>query len=206
MAIVAPRGKKEATPAESWLIDGAELARPEQAEKASRPEGTERPASGDDQWLQVPEPANGAGPSEAPRARPGTSQELVDAVEERDALRKRVEALESELADLKGRPASKGTGSRPLAKPKDEPRVEPKPKAPARTAGTRKRGKGGQLDLNAATFEELRGLGLSVTLSARLIAYRDVRDGYESLDELNGIPGLSKETLGEIREQLKLEA
>ncbi len=202
LAIVAAREKKKATSAESWLIEGAELARPEKAKEASHPEEPERAASDDDPWLQVPEPANGAGVSEAPRARPHTSRELVDAVEERDALRNRVEALESELADLKRRPAWDGTGSRP----DDKPKAEPKPKSPARPAVTKKSATGAKLDLNAATFEELRDLGLSVTLSARLIAYRDVRDGYESLDELNGIPGLSKETLGEIREQLKVEA
>ena len=35
--------------------------------------------------------------------------------------------------------------------------------------------------VNGATFEQLRGLGLSVTQSARMIAYRDVRGGYPAL-------------------------
>jgi DNA uptake protein ComE-like DNA-binding protein len=62
------------------------------------------------------------------------------------------------------------------------------------------------LDVNTATFEELRDLGLSVTQSARLIAYRDVRDGYESLDELREIPGLSSETVRELQSQLILSS
>jgi DNA uptake protein ComE-like DNA-binding protein len=60
------------------------------------------------------------------------------------------------------------------------------------------------LDLNSATFEELRDLGLSVTQSARVIAYRDTRGGYESLDELDEIPGLPKGTRSNLRRQLTL--
>jgi DNA uptake protein ComE-like DNA-binding protein len=207
---VAPRGKKKATSADAWLIEGAETARPEAAEEAASdddfaavaPPPKVEPAdanagAGTKQWLAVPELANGAGATEVRKAHPDESQELADALTERDALRKRVEGLESELAATKKRVASERSGSQPEAKPKTE--------APARPTATRKKTKNGKLDLNSATFEELRDLGLTVTLSARLIAYRDVRGGYESLDELNGIPGFSKETLGAIREQLKLE-
>jgi DNA uptake protein ComE-like DNA-binding protein len=62
------------------------------------------------------------------------------------------------------------------------------------------------LDVNTVTFEELRGLGLTVTQSARLIAYRDVREGYESLDELKEIPGLSAQTVRELQSQLTLSS
>jgi DNA uptake protein ComE-like DNA-binding protein len=208
---VAPRGKKKATSADTWLIEGAKTARPEASEEAAsaddftavapppKVEPSDANTGADTkQWLAVPEPANGAGATEVRKAQPDESQELADALNERDALRKRVEGLESELADAKKRVASEMTGSQPEVKPKTE--------APARPAATRKKTKNGKLDLNSATFEELRDLGLSVTLSARLIAYRDVRGGFESLDELNGIPGFAKETLAAIREQLKLEA
>jgi len=208
---MAARGKKKATSADAWLIEGAKTARPEASEEAASNEDFTAVApppkvepsdanTGADtkQWLAVPEPANGAGATEVRKAQPDESQELAEALDERDALRKRVEGLESELADAKKRVASERTGSQPEAKPKTE--------APARPAATRKKTKNGKLDLNSATFEELRDLGLSVTLSARLIAYRDVRGGFESLDELNGIPGFAKETLAAIMEQLKLEA
>ena len=208
---MAPRGKKKATSADTWLIEGAKTARPEASEEAAsaddftavapppKVEHSDANTGADTkQWLAVPEPANGAVAPEVRKAQPDESQELADALNERDALRKRVEGLESELADAKRHVASERTGSQPEAKPKTE--------APARPAATRKKTKNGKLDLNSATFEELRDLGLSVTLSARLIAYRDVRGGFESLDELNGIPGFAKETLAAIREQLKLEA
>jgi DNA uptake protein ComE-like DNA-binding protein len=45
-----------------------------------------------------------------------------------------------------------------------------------------------------------------VTQSARLIAYRDVRGGYESLDEIDDVPGLSEKTRGELKDRLKLGA
>jgi Helix-hairpin-helix motif len=114
-------------------------------------------------------------------------------------------ALPEELTEAKGgtvetRPArprarKRKTGSRP--------RGGAKPKAPTRRP-KRATGKNGRLDLNAATFEELRGLGLSVTQSARLLGYRDTRGGYRSLDELDEIPGLPKATRAELRSRLKL--
>jgi DNA uptake protein ComE-like DNA-binding protein len=70
---------------------------------------------------------------------------------------------------------------------------------PARRGSPRKQGK---LDLNEATFEQLRDMGLSVTLSARMISYRDARGGFESLDELGEIPGLSAEFKRVLSEQL----
>jgi DNA uptake protein ComE-like DNA-binding protein len=62
------------------------------------------------------------------------------------------------------------------------------------------------LDLNGATFEDLRDLGLSVTQSARVIAYRDTRGGYESLDELDEVPGLPKGIRKGLRAQLTLSS
>ena len=66
---------------------------------------------------------------------------------------------------------------------------------------SRRRGgsRNGGPDVNEVSFEHLRELGLSVTQSARVIAYRETRGGFDSLDELDEIPGLPKET----RETLK---
>jgi DNA uptake protein ComE-like DNA-binding protein len=52
--------------------------------------------------------------------------------------------------------------------------------------------KNGAPDVNEVSFEQLRELGLSVTQSARVIAYRETRGGFDSLDELDEIPGLPK--------------
>ena len=61
------------------------------------------------------------------------------------------------------------------------------------------RGENGELEVNDVSFEQLRELGLSVTQSTRMIAYRETRGGFDSMDELDEIPGLSKEA----RETLK---
>ena len=146
-------------------------------------------------------------------------RELEDAVEEHeereDELRDRIKQLEAELADTKkkaraAKPASPSrrrttasrtaTGSR---RAKSGERAKPA----ARSGRAKRDGeKNGMLDLNGATFEELRNLGLSVTQSARMIAYRDVRGGFDSLDELDDIPGLSADTRRDLKGRLQLGA
>jgi DNA uptake protein ComE-like DNA-binding protein len=110
--------------------------------------------------------------------------ELRDRASQREAkLTSRIEELQSQLADAK-----LGMSETP---------------APKRS----KRGgasKNGQLELNNASFEQLRELGLSVTQSARVIAYRDTRGGFESVEELDEIPGLPKETRVAIMSRLRL--
>jgi DNA uptake protein ComE-like DNA-binding protein len=102
-------------------------------------------------------------------------------------------AAETRPARREARKRKTGSRSRGGAKPKALSR---RPK--------RRTSRNGRLDLNAATFDELRSLGLSVTQSKRLIAYRDARGGYASLDELDEVPGLSKATRAELRSRLKL--
>jgi DNA uptake protein ComE-like DNA-binding protein len=110
-------------------------------------------------------------------------EDLTKSFEDRETeLQARIDELESEHADAKKRSTQR-----------------------KRAAGRRRSGKkDDRLNLNESTFEELRGLGLTVTQSARVIAYRDVRDGFDSLDELDEVPGLSKETRSELRNRLSL--
>jgi len=107
--------------------------------------------------------------------------ELREQARERErGLTSRIEDLESTLREAQQRAIAK----------------------PTRRGGSPKRG--GKLDLNEATFEQLRDLGLTVTLSARTISYRDSRGSFESMDELDEIPGLSTELKRVLRDQLKL--
>ncbi len=72
--------------------------------------------------------------------------------------------------------------------------------ASARKKSRRRAGsRNGAPDVNEVSFEQLRELGLSVTQSARVIAYRETRGGFDSLDELDEIPGFSKETRGTVK-------
>jgi DNA uptake protein ComE-like DNA-binding protein len=108
--------------------------------------------------------------------------ELLDKAKSREAkLVSRIEELQSELADAK-----LGTSS-----------------APKRSRRRAARNNDGH-DLNAMSFEQLRELGLSVTQSARLIAYRDTRGGFDSLDELDEVPGLPKELRRALRDEVTL--
>jgi len=62
---------------------------------------------------------------------------------------------------------------------KPEPPTEPKPPS-------------GTLNLNSASFEELRGLGMSITQAQRVITYREKLGGFRSVDDLDQVPGLPK--------------
>lgn len=60
----------------------------------------------------------------------------------------------------------------------------------------------GMVDLNGASFEALRGIGLSVTQAARVISIRELREGFSSLDELALVPGLPPTLREDLRERL----
>jgi hypothetical protein len=58
------------------------------------------------------------------------------------------------------------------------------------------------LNLNDATFEQLRDVGLSVTQTGRVLAHRERSGHFESIDELEGIPGFPAEFLAQIKARL----
>jgi DNA uptake protein ComE-like DNA-binding protein len=79
-------------------------------------------------------------------------------------------------------------------------RAKPRPVAPGRNgsrADTDRR-----IDLNTATFEELRSLELSSTQSRRLLAYRKRLRGFESIDQLDQVPGFPKRIRDQLQHQL----
>jgi DNA uptake protein ComE-like DNA-binding protein len=51
----------------------------------------------------------------------------------------------------------------------------------------------GTLDLNRASFEQLRVAGLSVTQAARLIGQREQLGGFESVDDVDAVVGLPRD-------------
>jgi hypothetical protein len=57
----------------------------------------------------------------------------------------------------------------------------------------------GRLNLNRASVAELRSLNLSITQSYRLLAYRKRIGGYESIEQLDDVPGFPSV----VRERLK---
>ena len=73
-----------------------------------------------------------------------------------------------------------------------------KSSSPSKATGRR----GDPLDVNKATVEEFRELGMSITQATRVIAYRERHDGFDSVDELDGVPGVSEKLMRELRDQL----
>jgi competence protein ComEA len=65
-------------------------------------------------------------------------------------------------------------------------------------------GDGEALDINTASFEELRGLGISVTQASRVIAARESNGGYATLDELDELPGFSAEQLATLKRTVRV--
>lgn len=51
----------------------------------------------------------------------------------------------------------------------------------------------GRVDLNSASFEQLRAIGLSVTQAARLIGQREQHGGFASVDDVDGIVGIPRD-------------
>ena len=95
------------------------------------------------------------------------------------------------------RGAARATRRRGAARRAGSGRAAPKPRARARhdagAAGD------GPLNINQASFAELRSLKLSTTQSHRVLAYRKRIGGYESVEQLDEIPGFPEV----VRERLK---
>jgi competence ComEA-like helix-hairpin-helix protein len=58
------------------------------------------------------------------------------------------------------------------------------------------------VSLNSATFEQLRGEGLSVTQATRVLAYRERLGGYSSVDDLDDVPGFPEEFLADLKHRV----
>jgi DNA uptake protein ComE-like DNA-binding protein len=122
-------------------------------------------------------------------------------VEEAEAEAQEPEAEESEPEDLE------------LEVAEPEPEVaepglevtEPEPEEPelevAEPPGAGEGGTNHTVSLRSATFEELRGLGMSVTQARRVLHYRDER-GLESVAGLAEVPGIPREFRAELEKKL----
>jgi DNA uptake protein ComE-like DNA-binding protein len=60
------------------------------------------------------------------------------------------------------------------------------------------------LNLNQATYDDLRGLKLSVTQTGRVLDYRETLGGFKSLDQLDDIAGLPRDLLTELKSKLTI--
>jgi competence protein ComEA len=60
------------------------------------------------------------------------------------------------------------------------------------------------VSLTSGTFEEYRGMGMSITQAKRVIAYREKDGGYSSIDDLDRVPGFSRAFLAELKQKLSV--
>jgi polysaccharide biosynthesis transport protein len=82
------------------------------------------------------------------------------------------------------------------------PRRQPERPVPARTEPLRSaRRADGPLDLNEVTYDDLRALDLTITQARRLLAYRERRGGFSSLDDIDDVPGFPDEVLEELKDR-----
>ncbi len=95
--------------------------------------------------------------------------------------------------------SSRKPSSRAAAEAEAEPQADP---SPARAASSGP--SGDAIDLNSASFEQLRSANLSVTQATRVLAHRERRGGYSSVDDLDDVPGFPGDVLAEFKRRVKV--
>jgi Helix-hairpin-helix motif len=119
--------------------------------------------------------------------------------------RQELERLRTEGTDLREAldlARSEMTSSTAIPAP---PREEAQPIPPAGEPARSSRSIGeGPVDLNTATFAELRELGMSVTQAKRTIRYRDQAGGFDSIEQLDSVPGFPDALRREMRSRLRV--
>jgi DNA uptake protein ComE-like DNA-binding protein len=180
------------------------------------------PSPGTEEWLAIP----GASPSRAKpkRARPKPAKPKPAASEAPSGQRKRsaatakqsnakvltqlaerlkrVEARQTKRVDeLEQRLGRIEEAIQQIAARLDTPPASTRPSAAALEPAELP---DGPLDLNAVEFEQLRALGLSTAESARLVAVREVRGGFKSLDELDDLDGFTEKQLTRLKARLRV--
>jgi competence ComEA-like helix-hairpin-helix protein len=169
--------------------DEAEVAEPEPEPEVTR----DQPTDEQEAVEPAPERLGFLGRRRARRAEKAAAKEQAAAEE---AAAEAKAAVEREAAERKAEEQRKKDEEEKEAAGKKETQAKRASKA------TRSRRRGGLLDLNKATFEQLREVGLSVTQATRVIAYRERKEGFASVDDLETVPGIPKKLLNEIRDQL----
>jgi DNA uptake protein ComE-like DNA-binding protein len=78
------------------------------------------------------------------------------------------------------------------------PPAPPAPEPPPAAAS------GSSISLNTVSFEQLRSQGLSVTQATRLLAHRERIGSFQSVDDLDEVPGLPKDQLDDLKRRSDL--
>lgn len=128
--------------------------------------------------------------------------ERMDRAEERARQAElRAEAAERVASDaLRG--GAPAASPEPAAAPVSPPGPRPPVEAPSGSPVSP--GIVGSVNINTASFEELRGADFSVTQATRVLAYRERFGGYSSVDDLARVPGFSPEAIAALRDRISI--
>jgi DNA uptake protein ComE-like DNA-binding protein len=90
--------------------------------------------------------------------------------------------------------------------PPEPPPPVPEPPAPPPSSppAPPTAGSGPSISLNSVSFEQLRTQGLSVTQATRLLAHRERIGSFQSLDDLDEVPGFPKDQLEDLKRRSEL--
>lgn len=132
-----------------------------------------------------------------------TETRVSDAEEKMSDFPDLAREVEERVKAIEDRVASSNRAVQQLAAPGAPPPPEvvplkeaaPLPERPPAPEPDSEQGAGTKLDVNRVSFEQLRELGLTVTQAARLLASRDARGRFRSLDELNELWGFSRDLI-----------
>jgi DNA uptake protein ComE-like DNA-binding protein len=81
--------------------------------------------------------------------------------------------------------------------PPSEPPAPPAPEPPTAASGS-------SISLNSVSFEQLRSQGFSVTQATRLLAHRERIGSFQSLDQLDEVPGFPQDQLEDLKRRSDL--
>jgi DNA uptake protein ComE-like DNA-binding protein len=206
------RRKRTAEEVHQWEIGSEAPAAPAAPRPPSSPVELGAETS---EWVIHPPGAPVVEQRRAAAANPGSEPELAELrervaelTEALGAERARAEVAETRAAEAEARAAE---AEKKAAEASAAPVAAAPPVQAVETAsagrtrelrGLADPGDGDPLDVNAIDYGQLRELGLSVSESARLLAVRDVRGGFRSLDELEEIRDLPPELLPELQSRL----
>jgi DNA uptake protein ComE-like DNA-binding protein len=166
---------------------------------AAPPDGERSPEA----WLPSdltcpPDQAQPAPSAEAVPAEPAAAAELGAEVQR---LRRELAAAEKRAAEEGGRAERAEHEVGRLTE-----RIEAMKRAAAQAAAVAHPGDPdpspeGGLDLNAASFEQLRALGLSITQAGRVIGQREQHHGFASVEDVDAIVGIPKGVKRTLKQQ-----
>jgi DivIVA domain-containing protein len=110
--------------------------------------------------------------------------------------------LEKELVRAKARRRRSTTGRRTPAAERSPAQATRTRRARSKPAAKPRK----PIDINRATFSQVRRVGVGTTVAARLIALRNIRGGFRNIEELRDVEGLSEKAFRELNSRFDLDA